>query len=404
MKKSEYTKALNSGNRRKSGFFFLVLIFVILVGVAVWLGLSLRTDPIAENLKSDSVVKVLFVMEDKGEVLFTDVFIYYPMTKRGALINILGNTGAIYRSLNRVDRIDAIYSEKGIEVYKSEIENLIGQAIPFYVILKLEDFGNLTDLLGGMKVFIPSPIDGKSDDGENVKRWLLPSGVVNLDGDKIHSYLTYSKVDEADDELIERRQNVMISFFSALGKNIRLLKNKKTFESISKLFYANLELDELYRLFSEISQVDSERLVPQNITGMKRVIDGKILLFPYYDGDLIKDVVKQATNALVTSDDASVNRVYVLEIQNGTAKQGLARNTSFLLQSAGYDVLSTTNADSQTDKTYIINHIGNSEAVKNLGDFIHCTNIIDEEINPETDANVDFTLILGNDFDGRYVR
>lgn len=409
MRRSDYIREVNSSKRRKSGFLFLFLSFLILIGVAVWLMLSLRTDPISENLKSDRVVKTLFVMEDKGEVLFTDVFIYYPMTKRGALINILGNTGAIYRSLNRVDRIDAIYSEKGIEVYKSEIENLIGQTIPFYVVFKLENFGELTDLLGGMKVFIPSPIDSKDEKKEDSdieqKRWLLPSGVVNLDGEKISSYLTYSKNEDSEDDLIERRQNVIVAFFSALGRNQRILKNKKTFETVVSRFEANLENDSLYRLFSEIAQVDSDRLIPQPITGTKRVVDGKILLFPFYDGDLIKDVVKQASNALVSNDGADVNRVYVLEIKNGTAIQGLARNTSVLLQSAGYDVLSTTNAEQQDiEKTIIIDHIGNNEVAKNLGDFIHCQNIETEDINVESEANVDFTIILGRDFDGRYVK
>ena len=402
MRKSDFDREMNSRAKRKSGVIFLALILLILVCVAVGLALSLRTDPLSENLKSDRVVKTLFVMEDKGEVLFTDVFIYYPPTKRGALINILGNTGAIYRSLDRVDRIDAIYAEKGIDVYKSEIENLIGQTIPFYVVFKLEDFGELTDMLGGMKVFIPDSVDAKSDDGEH---WLLPSGVVNLDGDKIHTYLTFSKADDSEDDVIERRQNVMLSIFNAFGKNQRILGDRVTFDSVSKKFSANLAPDDLFRLFSELIQVDSERLIPQAITGTRRVVDGKVLLFPFYDGDLIKDVVKQASNALVNSDDENVNRVYVLEIQNGTTKTGFARNTSVLLQSAGYDVLSTTNAATQDyEKTVIINHIGNSEAVKQLGDFIHCTNIIDEEIDYETDANVDFTLILGNDFDGRYVR
>ncbi len=418
MRKSEFNREINSGKAQRSGILFLFVMLLIFVGAGIWIALSLRTDPVSENLKSDRVVKTLFVMEDKGKVLFTDVFIYYPMTKRGALINILGNTGAIYRSLNRVDRIDAIYSERGIEIYKSEIETLIGQQIPFYVVLRLEDFGELTDLLGGMRVFIPVPIDSKSDSeasasGEESagdssapsKRWLLPSGVVNLDGDKIHDYLTYEKEGESEDDLIDRRQNVMVSFFTALGRNQRLLQNKNTFETVCGKFDANLKSDDLYRLMNEISQVDSERLIPQTITGTRRTVDGKQLLFPFYDGELIKDVVKQAANALVSSDGVDVNRVYVLEIKNGTLTQGLARNTSVLLQSAGYDVLSTTNADSQDyEKTVIINHIGNEEVAKNLGDFIRCTNIVDEEVNPDSDANVDFTLILGKDFDGRYVK
>ena len=393
-------------NNGHSGLFFL-LMFIILAGVGTFIFLSLRVDTVEESLKNNSVIKTLFVLEDKDQVLFTDVFIYYPVSQRGALINILGNTGAIFQSLGRVDRIDAIYTEKGIDVYKSEIEKLIGQEIPFYVEMNLSKFGELTDMMGGLKVFVPSPVDVKTDEGE---RWLLPSGAVNLDGDKINTYLTYSKVEEDESEIIERRQNVMIAFLSALNRESNQFLEKNCFPLYAEKMNSNLSEKDLRRLFSEISNIDSERLVPQTITGSSRLVDGKMLLFPYYDGQLIKDVVKQATISLVSLDDVSINRIYVLEIQNGTTTQGLARNTAALLKSTGYDVLSTVNAErNDWEKTLIINHIGNAEIAKNLGDFIHCTNIVDEEIKPDSDgsesnSNVDFTIILGKDFDGRYVK
>ena len=99
-----------------------------------------------------------------------------------------------------------------------------------------------------------------------------------------------------------------------------------------------------------------------------------------------------------------------MEIQNGTTVQGLAKNTAALLQSIGYDVLTTTNADSNNyDKTIIIDHINNSQVASSLGEFIMCENIVVDEVQSEDaglDANllVDFTIILGKDFDGRYVR
>ncbi len=394
----------SSGNK---GALLLVLIFVIIVSVGGFIGLSMREDTVGESLKNDSVIKTLFVMEDKDQVIFTDVFIYYPVSKRGALINILGNTGAIYQSLGRVDRIDAIYTEKGIEVYKSEIEKLIGQAIPFYIELNMAKFGELTDMLGGVKVFVPSPVDVKTEEGE---RWLLPSGAVTLDGDKINTYLTYVKPEEGEEELTDRRQNVMVAFLSAMNRNSSSLLDTKRFSLYAKKMKSNLKEDDLYSLISEISNVDSERLIPQTITGSRRLVDGKMLLFPFYDGQLIKDVVNQAANSLIALDDTSINRIYVLEIQNGTTTQGLARNTAALLKSTGYDVLSTVNAEkNDLEKTVIINHIGNNEIAKNLGDFIHCTNIVEEEIRPESEgsesnSNVDFTIILGKDFDGRYVK
>lgn len=397
---------VNNPNSNK-GAFLLLLIFLILISVTVGLTLSLRVSTVDENLKTDRVIKTLVVMEDKKRVLFTDVFIYYPVSQRGALINILENTGAIFSSLGRVDSIESVYLEKGIDSYKAEIEKLVGQSIPFYINLNLTKFGELTDMLGGMKVFIPSPIDAKNDEGE---RWLLPSGVVSLDGDKIQSYLNYERSDENEEDLIERRQNVILAFFAALSRNEKIIRDKNSFAEISKRMNSNLDDKEFHRLVSIISQVDSEHLTPQTITGSKRIVDGKTLLFPYYDGQLIKDVFKQVSNSLISLDNANVNRTYVLEIQNGTTVQGLARNTMALLQSAGYDILTTGNADSNDyEKTVIINHIGNAEIAKSLGDFIHCSNIVEESVSLDADSttavsNVDFTIILGKDFDGRYVK
>ena len=114
-------KLRRAGVNRNKGAAFLLLILAILIVVTLFLVISLRTNAIDENLKNDSVIKTLFVMEDRNQVLFTDVLIYYPVSQRGALINILGNTGAIFQSIGRVDRIDAIYTERGINAYKSEI-------------------------------------------------------------------------------------------------------------------------------------------------------------------------------------------------------------------------------------------------------------------------------------------
>ena len=398
---------LHHTRRERNSAIFLVLIFAVLVVLTVAMTLSLRTNAIDETLKSDAVIKVLFVMEDRKQVLFSDVFIYYPVSKRGALINILGNTGAIWQSIGRVDRIDAIYSELGIETYKQEIENLIGMPVPFYVVLHRDYFGELTDMLGGMKVFVSSPIDVTASDGT---RWLLPSGAVALDGDKINTYLTYEKQEDSVEDVQDRRQNVMLAFLTALNHNADVIFKNDSFSLFEKRMETNIHGKNLERLMSEISQVDAERIVPQAITGSRRVVDGKTLLFPFYDGQLIKDVVRQTTTALVSLDENAVNRIYVLEIKNGTPVQGLARNTSILMQGAGYDVLSAMNADrNDYEKTMIINHIGNAEIAKNIGDFIHCTNIVDDDVvatqeSADSNFNVDFTIVLGKDFDGRYVK
>lgn len=392
--------------QEQKGSIFLLLIFLIIASVSCVLFFSLREDRVGDAFKQEHVVKTLLVLEKENAVLSTDILFFYPVSNQGAVIYIPGNTGSIFSSIGRVDRIDEIFSEKGIEVYCSEIEKLLGTTIDFYVVLSLKNLQTITDRLGGLRVFVPLPVDYA---GEDEIRRLLPSGAVVLDGDKLPVYLEYKLEDENNADVMERRQNVVLAFLAAMNRNSAVIFEKKNFNIYEKLFVSNVDEDGLLTLLKSISKVDSEQLVPQTVTGTRRLVDGQELLFPFYDGQLIKDVVMQTVNSLVSESRTLSNRVYVLEIKNGTTTQGLAHNTGALLKSAGYDVLRTLNASSNNvEKTEIIDHIGNSEVVKALANFIRCKNITVEEVQNGDDytnavENVDFTIILGSDFDGRYV-
>lgn len=397
---------MSSKSSVNKGSIFLVLIFMILAITAVVMIFALQTDTVGDMLKNDELVKILIVLKKDGTPICTDVLIYYPVSRRGALFDIPGNTGAIFSSIGRTDRIDQVYVEKGIDVYKSEIQKLTGTSIPFTLEIDLEDFSVLTDLLGGLRVFVPTAVDYISTDNQRI---LLPSGAVTLDGDKIADYLTYALPEDTNSDIQDRKQNAVVAFFSALNTNKSTVFNKKVFPFFGQHIQSNVDEEGLYKLLSEISAIDAERLMPQTVLGASRIVEGKTLLFPYYDGQLIKDVFKQTTTALVSASGQVASRVYVLEIQNGTTVQGLAKNTAAILQGAGYDVLSTINAESNDiDSTMIIDHIGNEAEAKVLADFILCENIVTEEVKTddelEADSLVDFTIILGKDFDGRYVR
>jgi len=392
--------------QQSKGFILLFVIFLIIAITAVFLIFYLQTDPVTEILKNDQLINILFVLEDSGEVLTTQILMYYPVAKRTAMFEIPGNTGAIYSTLNRVDRIDAVFKEKGIKSYTEEIQRLTGVQLPFSIVISKDNFAVLSDFLGGLRVFIPSPVEFRDEKA----LYLLPSGSVNLDGDKIISFLDYKHTYETDSIQQERRQAAVLAFLSALSKKSPQILADVNFKNIESLFSANIDKKALQKLLLQISLIDAERLVPQTVTGSLRSVDGKSLLFPYYDGQLIKDVCKQTMSALVSSAEGAQNRIYVLEIQNGTTVQGLAKNTAALLQSVGYDVLSMVNAPSNAvENTYIIDHIGNNDAAKGIGSFIRCESIVTDEIdldetNLEAASLVDFTIVLGSDFDGRYVR
>jgi len=391
----------------QKGIIFIALIIVIIITLAVVFTQSLKRNVVQEELNDSEILRVLYVIEDfDHSILFSNVLIVDHTTNKAAIVNLPGHVGSIYRSLGRTDRLDVIYSEIGINSYKTEVERLLNITIPFYSVIDLDSFLKMSDYLGGMRVFIPEPIDFVDKDNQ---RWLLPSGSVNLDGDKINAYLHYRLEEESENDVQDRYQNVMSAFISGLHEQKFVIFNKKNFQFYGENIETNVNDEEEETLYKKIAEVDSESILKQTISGSLRNVDGQVLLMPDNNGDLIKEAVKQTTNMLTSIDGTVTSRVYVLEIQNGTTIQGLARNTSILFQKANYDVLSAINASRNNyEETFIIDHYGNEEVAKMVGEFIHCTNIktpnaIEEEEDYSTDASVDFTIILGKDFNGRYV-
>ena len=389
----------------QKGLIFILLIILITIGLILFFSFTLRTNAVEDSLKDNPVVRTLLVIEDQDKsVLCSSVLILNTKSSKAALVNLPGYTGSIYSSLGRVDRLDKVYQEKGIDLYKSEVEKLLGMKIPYYALLSLQDFLKVSDYLGGMRVFIAEPVDSIDENGV---RCLLPSGAINLDGDKINAYLHYRLEGETEADVQDRYQNAMAAFITGIHDKKFVIFKKDNASLYTQSIKINLNKNEQESLFKLIADVDAESIIKSTITGSLRRVDGQLLLMPDNNGEFIKEAVKQTTNMLASTDGSLSSRVYVLEIQNGTTVQGLARNTAVLFQNASYDVLSPVNA-ARTDyeETVIIDHINNREVAKSVGEFIHCTNIreaSEEDLESYSEIGVDFTIILGKDFNGRYV-
>jgi len=396
--------------RLDRSILFLLIIFTVLLVTGAVLIFSMKTDPLQESLSQDSLLKVLVVIEHEKMPVSSHILAYYPGSNRAAMFDIPGETGLILKSLGRVDRIDAVFAEKGIRNYKTEIEGITGISVPFYLTATLDNFARLTDLVGGLEVFIPTPVDTVSGS----ERVLLPSGAVTLDGDKVISYMTYTDSLDQEGESAARKQRAVLAFFKKLNDNSSKVFSDRIFPVLSSCLESNVPEKSKKDLLAELSRIDAERLVPQRVTGSLREVDGKELLFPFYDGQLLKDIVRQTLGGLASEVAGAQERIYALEFLNGTRKQGLARKTSELYQSFGYDVIAVRNADTaEYEETVLIDRIGNDAVSKSIAQVIQCENIQTASLESfegedpasfGTEASVDFTIILGKDFDGRYVR
>ncbi|MDR2102267.1 MAG: LCP family protein [Treponema sp.] len=385
---------------------------VVLLGASIFFAvLLLRSDPIEEALSGDRVINTLFVIERDKKPLGTYVLMYYPATKRAAIFDIPGELGLIIERINRVDRIDTLYDPQRISSFEREIEALLNIDINFSMVFEAENLGKAVDLIEGVEIFIPARVEIF----KQANSILFPSGVTRLDGDKAQVYVTYELPEEAGEVAHFRRQKFFLGFFKRLGEQNEVLKKPAIAQYYQSLIRTETSHRTRMRLFDEFTHIDTDRVSIQSVGGNVREVSGQTLIFPYYDGNLIKEIVRQTLGGLTRQTEGSdTERVFTVEVLNGTTLNGLAGRTAELLQGFGYDVISIGNADrSDYESTLIIDRSGYADVVKTFGNIIRCENIQFEtpsQDNPGEEMNLqnfeyrsDFTLIIGRDFNGRYV-
>jgi len=396
--------------KRDASVFLLALIILLVVFGIVFSVISFRSNPVEDAVNTNRVINVLFVIEDNKMPLSTYLLMYYPATKRAAIFDIPGELGLLISRINRVDRIDKVYDPHRISGYENEIEKLLGVEINFSIVITKENLVYIVDLLEGVEIFIPSPVFHWDDDGII----LFPSGMTVLDGDKASLYAVYSLPHEDSEMAVFRRQRFFLGFLNRHIQMNESLKNPGASKMYYSLFKSGMNQRTLMNLFNEFVHIDTDRTNIQSVGGNLREVSGQMLIIPHWDGNLIKEIVRQTLSTLTREvEDHMIERSLTVEVLNGTTVNGLAGRTAEMLRSFGYDVISIKNADRVNyENTVVIQHSGDDDMVNSFADLIRCKNIrrekildenVDEMMIHDIDYKADITLLLGRNFNGRYV-
>ncbi|MDR0784803.1 MAG: LCP family protein [Treponema sp.] len=396
----------NDLKKKDASFVFLILIVLLAGGAGVAVVLRVNYDSINDAISSDKVINTLFVIEgQRGKPLCSFVLMYYPTTKRAAIFDIPGETGLILKDVNRVGRIDMVYHPQKITAYQNEVASFLGIEIKFSVVFDLNRLAKTIDLLEGVELFIPTSVEIF----DSYPPALFSSGVSIMDGDKAVSYITYEVEDEDAYSAKLRRQRFFYAFIKRLEEQNEMLKQKAVAKLYQSFLKVSMKEKERTRLFDEYAKINMDRVNIQTVTGVTREVSGQTLLLPAYNGSLIKDIVRQTLGTLIQQTENSNRRVWTAEVLNGTSTTGLAGRIAELFKNFGYDVISVGNAAHEYEKTVIINRTGSEETARNFGEVIRCGNFQEElhETSEEDEQNLnyraDFILIIGRDFNGRYV-
>jgi len=393
---------MNAKTQSIMSFFFL---FVILAGILTMVSviyISLRSDSISDTIHDGKDINVLITIEKNvNELDYAVILFYNPVTRRGGLVHFPSNTGSIIESMEKVDSLAALYRDNQSSDFVNKIETLTSVNVDFTLRFSYEDIQKITDLTEGVELFLNNSIDLVDEEGH--VKWLLPSGNLKLDGDKILTYLTYETED--DSEKIIRQQRFISSFIRAISNNHEYLEHEMVNDLFLDLVHSEMKPKALISYFRELDGMDYDSFIYQTVLGVMRDVDNQALLFPHYNEMLLKETVKQLQESLASQDlNHSLNRSITIEILNGTNKNNLALQTSQIFISYGYEVAYVKNYDARdSEKTVIYDRKGNITAGQKLADVIRCQSL-KYESHPDFDENIDFSIILGKDFDGRYCR
>lgn len=383
--------------RTDRGVVLLVLIAAVAVATAVYAVIALRVDRITESLRRRQPLNLAVILSEGDALTAVEVFLYHPATRKASLYHVPPNLGGVIASLNRVDGIDALYRRSDPTALVARVEEVLGVAMHGWIDISAEDLGRIADLLGGLSLFIPTPLDTIWKD----RRLLLPSGSVRLDGDKVRDYLAYEDPLESDAERAGRRQKLVQALLAALGEQRSLLAARGPARLLSSLMRTDLPRRGLASLVDELGRFDAGRMSLQRVLGNVRSVDGRDLLFPHEEGELVKQSVQKILASNASSQETDPEEAATVEVLNGTSTQGLAARARQVFLNYGLEVLPPGNADDDGyEYTVVIDRIGSLDTARRIAAIIACTRVLsrpDEGVG----EGVDVTVILGRDFDGR---
>ncbi|PIE04385.1 MAG: hypothetical protein CSA76_04475 [Spirochaetales bacterium] len=395
----------NTGSQQvrhsQNAAWYMALIVILMAGTVIWAVLTLRVDLFTERVKNQDLLNILLVIDDGEKPLLTEMLMIYPETGLSALINIPEETGGLLSTVDRVDRLESLYNPENLEVYEAEAGKLLGVSPDFRIRLSADNFEKLVDLAGGIDIFIPNAVD---DTVEN-RRYLFPPGGVSLDGAKARSYLEYLPEGEVIDKRTGREHRVVQALLSSLGSKGRYLTSEEVYPFVLSVFDTNLDDKGLVSLLTFLETLDTGRTIFQGVLGNRRLLDGQTVLFPHYEGKLIRETVQRVAETLAKAGTFGEKLLTVrVEILNGTQVTGLASRTAQIFRSYGFRLSSVTNADrNDYEQTVVLDRRGNPDAARQVAELIRCGRI-HSRIDENRDETVDVTVILGKDFDGRYVK
>jgi polyisoprenyl-teichoic acid--peptidoglycan teichoic acid transferase len=333
----------------------------------------------------------------RGLAMPRDLYVDIP-TKGGGSFKERINTAYEYGE-------NGNYPGGGAALVKKTVENLLGIKINYYVVIDFQGFKQLIDLIGGIDVDVTTAVnDPFYSDTEKLNDFypcVFNVGVHHMNGTDALCFAR-TRRNSSDLERIQRQQRII---FAALDKatQLKLLADPRNLIGMWKNYKSTVQTDvgdlQITRFANLASGMDSSNLSFLSLgpaTVPFTTSDGAAVLLPSMEG------IKQIVSAL-TSDHQLEQEHAVIELQNGTDKQGLSQKVADQLSTIGVrDTTIVNAADTNHAKTEIVDFSGKGYTAGRIADVLGVPRKTAIRSSTAADAGLrttqsDIVVILGSD-------
>ena len=324
------TKKKKSSQKRKKKNSFLPTLFIVVIILGIIFGLNVSSNGgglkgVVATLLGQSVdnldsletkyVLVLGISKDINVNLTDTIMVaaYNPKTQKASVMSISRDTfvGNNISSAKATDKLNSIYTQKGIDGTIKKINTLTGLDIQDYVIVNNNALIEIVDAIGGVEFDVP--IDMEYDDPTQDLHIRLNKGVQLIDGQKEEWLLRFRHNNDGSSypasygDNDTGRMKTQREFIKETVKQTLNVKNVLKIKSIINSVYNNVETsldkDEILAYITCATEFNTDNLETYQFPGTSKLCNS--LWFVVTDKSEAKTLVEDMKEFLNT--EAVVN-------------------------------------------------------------------------------------------------
>ncbi len=266
------------------------------------------------------------------------------------------------------------YPGGGPALVKETVRRVIGYPIDYHVIINFNGFRRLIDLIGGIDVDVPKPIDDPTYPSDNYgyDPLHIPAGHIHMDGKLA---LKYARTRHQDSDIgrAHRQQQVILAIRDKVLRS-RMLPSlirraPQIYQALGDSMSTDLPLSKMISLAQSLSNSNlqiKQAVIDETATKEYKTQGGAWVLLPLRDKirPLVDSVMGgspvvaapapvtqvpdvsplEKSAAQVLEERLRVENAHIV-VLNGTLRSGLAASTAEGLRKMGFDVMAIGNAD-----------------------------------------------------------